>query len=125
MKVRRVLIAMTACGLISSALSAGSVYAAKRSPKPKDYTFCVKETNGSGSECFTPPFEVFHKTHTWVFEETTNGTYTVSGKRYDFRETHGLGEHDELIGTKNNGVISGTLYENGAPSEFTFTLTPR
>jgi hypothetical protein len=119
MKVRRILIAMTACGLISSALGAGAAEAAKKSPKPKDYTYCV--SSGKESECFKAPFEVFPKTHTWAFE-TTTGTYTVSGKHYDFRETNGP---DELIGTRGkHGVISGTLYENGKPTEFSFTLTP-
>jgi hypothetical protein len=120
MKVRRILVAMIACGLISSVLSAGVAQAKKPSPKPKNYTYCV--SNGKESECFKEPIEVFRKTHTWAFE-TTTGTYTVAGKSYDFRETNGPAE---LIGTKGkHGVIAGTLYENGKPTEFTFTLTPR
>ena len=123
MKVRRILIAVSACGVIGSALGAATAEA-KTSPKPKDYTYCVK--SATESECFTAPIEVFHKTSTWIFEESTSGTYTKSGNKYTFRETRGSGSHDELIGTKGkHGVISGTLYENGAPTEFTFTLTKR
>jgi hypothetical protein len=123
MQVRRILIAVSACGVIGSALGAGSAEA-KTSPKPKDYTYCVK--SATESECFTAPFEVFHKTSTWIFEESTSGTYTVSGNRYDFRETRGSGSNDELIGKKGkHGVISGMLYENGMPTEFAFTLTKR
>jgi hypothetical protein len=119
MKLRRMLAALAACGLLIAAVGAASAQAVKKAPKPKDYTYCVK--SGNESECFTPPFEVFQKTATWTFEETT-GTYTRSGRRYDFRETGGP---DELIGTKvQHGVIAGTLFENGKPTEFTFTLTP-
>ena len=123
MKVRRILIAVSACGVISSALGAASAEA-KTSPKPKNYTYCVK--SATESECFTAPIEVFHKTSTWIFEESTSGTYTHSGNNYVFVETRGSGSHDELRGTKGkHGVISGTLYENGTATEFTFTLTKR
>ncbi len=119
MKLRRILIAIFTCSLISFALIGGSANAAK-APKPKDYTYCV--LSGTESECFEAPVEVFRKTHTWDFE-TTSGTYTVHGKAYDFKETNGP---DELIGTKGrHGIISGTLYENGKPTETAFTLTPR
>ena len=62
------------------------------------------------------------------FEEETpgtyaTGTYTVTGRKYVFREE--TNEKDELIGRRGKkGVISGTLYKNGQPTEFSFTLTP-
>jgi hypothetical protein len=123
MKIRRILIAMLACGLLTFALGAGSAQAAKKGPKPKLYTYCV--SNGTEGECFEKePVEVFRKTHTWSFGSETTGTYTQTGKSYVFTETGG--SHDELRGTRGRqGVISGTLYEGGSPSEFTFTLTPR
>jgi hypothetical protein len=86
--------------------------------------YCDK--SGSESVCFPSPIEVFHKTHTWrwIEGEEVSGTYTVSGRQYDFRETKPE-SRTELIGTRGKHmVISGKLYENGAPSEFTFTLTP-
>jgi hypothetical protein len=94
--------------------------------KAKNYTYCAY--SATGSECFPGPFEVFRKTHTWNWKEVggeVSGAYTVSGKQYVFRETSPE-SRDEFRGTKGkHGVISGTLYEGGAPSEFTFTLTPR
>ena len=118
MKVRRIFLVISACGLLSFALGSGAAQAAK-GPKAKVYTYCV--STATESECFKGPFEVFHRTFTWHWEET-NGTYTVSGKSYDFRETGGP---DELRGTRGkHGIISGRLYENGAPTEFSFTLTP-
>jgi hypothetical protein len=94
--------------------------------KAKSYTYCA--FSSTGSECFPGPFEVFRKTHTWNWKEVegeVSGTFTVSGKhQYVFREAKPE-SRDELRGKKHNGVISVTLYENGAPSEFTFTLTPR
>jgi hypothetical protein len=126
-KVRRILIAIAACGLISSALGAESVQAAKH-VKSTSYTYCDFEKNGSGSVCFTPAFVVVKKTLMWRFDEEPNevsGTFTVTGKSYVFRETRPE-QRTELRGTKGkHGVISGTLYENGEPSEFTFTLTKR
>jgi len=119
MKLRRMLVALAACGLLGAAVGTGSAEAVKKAQKPKDYTYCVK--SGTEAECFKPPFEVFQKAATWTFEETT-GTYTRAGRGYDFKETGGP---DELIGTKvKHGVIAGTLFENGKPTEFTFTLTP-
>jgi hypothetical protein len=126
MKVRQILIAIAAFAVVCVALSAGAQ--AAKPPKPKDYTYCVSEAKGSGAECFKEPLEVFSKTKTWRWVETgqeTAGTYSHEGKSYVFKETKGEGNKDELIGTKGKkGVISGTLYENGAPSEFNFTLTP-
>ncbi len=122
MKLPRALTAATACLLICFAFTAASAQASHvpKPPKPKDYTYCV--LGGQESECFEPPVEVFRKTHTWNFE-TTFGTYTQHGRSYDFKETNGP---DELIGTRGrHGIISGTLYENGKPTEFAFTLTPR
>jgi hypothetical protein len=94
--------------------------------KAKNYTYCAY--SATGSECFPGPFEVFRKSHVWNWNEVggeVSGTFTVSGKQYVFRETSPE-SRDELRGTKGaQGVISGKLYENGAPGEFTFTLTPR
>ena len=126
MRIRRSFIVTVGCALVSLALGAGSVQAAKH-VKPKSYTYCDFEKNGSGSVCFKGPFVVVRKTETWRFEEPeeASGTFTVSGKSYVFRETRPE-QRDELRGTRGkHGVISGTLYENGQPSEFTFTLTPR
>ncbi len=97
-----------------------------KAPKAKDYTYCATLISTGETECFPGPFEVFKKTHTWVWNEPekVSGTYTVTGKHYDFRETSPE-TRDELIGTKRHGVISGRLYENGTPGESTFTLTPR
>lgn len=123
MNVRRILAATVACGLLSVALSAGSAQAAK-GPKAKDYIYCDK--SGTESVCFPTPIEVFRMRHTWVWHEgeEVSGTVAMSGKHYVFRETKPE-SRDELIGTRGkHGVISGTLYENGKPSEFTFTLTP-
>jgi hypothetical protein len=126
MKTRQIFLVTAACALASLALGAESVQAAKH-VKSKSYTYCDFEKNGSGSVCFKGPFVVVKKTQTWRFEEPeeVSGTFTVSGKSYVFRET--LPEQrDELRGTRGkHGIISGTLYENGQPSEFTFTLTPR
>lgn len=123
MKNRRALVALAACAALSIALPAASAQAAK-SPKPKDYTYCVtapSESGGTESECFAEPVEVFRKTKTYKFGES-NGTYTVTGKSYVFHEAGGP---DELIGTHGkHGVISGRLYENGEATETTFTLTP-
>lgn len=141
MKVRRILVAAIACAPMGFALSTAPQAAAvvrhgtstsktirpARAPKGKSYTYCDFEKNGTGSVCFPGPFVVVKKTKTWRFEEPeeVTGTYTVSGKNYVFRETQPE-QRDELRGTKGkHGVISGILYENGAPSEFTFTLTPR
>ena len=125
MKVRQMLIATASCAVMGLVLSAGIAEAAK-APKPKDYTYCVSEPNGS--ECFKEPVEVFRKTKTWRWVEAgeeTSGTYTHEGKNYVFKETVGGGNKDELIGTRGKkGVISGKLYENGAPTEVDFTLTP-
>jgi hypothetical protein len=93
--------------------------------KAKNYTYCAFLPGES--ECFPGPFEVFRKTHTWNWKEVegeVSGTFTVTGKHYVFREAKPE-SRDEFRGTKRNGIISGKLYENGAPSEFTFTLTPR
>ena len=125
MNIRQILLTALACALTGLALSAGLAQAAK-APKAKRYTYCVSEPKAS--ECFKEPFEAFSKTKTWRWIETgeeTAGTYTVTGKNYVFKETKGAGSKDELIGTKGKkGVISGKLYENGAASEFSFTLTP-
>jgi hypothetical protein len=119
MKLRSILVAAL-CALTAFAFTAGSAQAAGKGPKPKLYTYCV--TSGSEHECFEAPLEAFRKTGTWTFDETT-GTYTSTGKSFTFVETGGT--HDELRGTRTrHGVIAGTLYENGAPSEFSFTLTP-
>ncbi|HXB15990.1 MAG TPA: hypothetical protein VNV44_09645 [Solirubrobacteraceae bacterium] len=122
MGTRRVVAALTACALAGLTLGAGSAQAAKKAPKPKDYTYCV--TNGPESECFeNEPFEVFRKTHTWKFGSEAAGTYTTSGKSVVFHETTGP---DELVGNKvGHGVIAGTLRENGKNTEWTFTLTPQ
>ena len=126
MGIRRICTAAVAVALVSLAFGAGSVQAAKH-VKSKSYTYCDFEKNGTGSTCFNGPFVVTKKTHTWRFEEPeeVSGTFTVVGKSYVFRETSPE-QRDELRGTRGQGgVISGTLYENGAPSEFRFTLTPR
>jgi hypothetical protein len=126
MRGGRVFILMALSALAMLAFGAESVQAAKH-VKSKSYTYCDHEKNGTQSVCFTGPFVVFKKTQTWRFEEPeeVSGTFTVSGKSYVFRETRPE-QRDELRGTKGKGgVISGTLYENGQPSEFTFTLTPR
>lgn len=129
MKVRQILIVVAAYGLMSFAVTAQSAQAKTKPPKPKDYTYCATETKNNETVCFKPPIEVFPRTHTWRFEEETPGTYasgtfTASGGHYVFREE--TNEHDELIGKKGkHGVISGTLYKSGQPTEFTFTLTPR
>jgi hypothetical protein len=124
MNVRRILVAVVACGLMSFALSAGPAEA--KGPKAKNYTYC--DYTATESVCFPGPFEVFRRTRTWNWKEVggeVSGTYTVSGKQFVFRETKPESIR-ELIGTRGkHGVISGKLYENGAPSEFTFTLTPR
>jgi len=126
MRTRSIRVAVIACGLASFALGGGSAQAAK-GPKAKAYTYCARLISTGESECFPGPFDVFHKTSSWAWKETeeVSGTYTVSGKQYVFRETKPE-SRDELRGTKGkHGVISGTVYENGAPGEFTFTLTPR
>jgi hypothetical protein len=124
MKVRNVVVAVLACGVTSFALGAGPAQA--RTPKPKVYTYCATLISTQESECFAAPFNVFHKTHTWIWNEgeEVSGTYTMTGKNFVFRETSPE-SRDELIGVRGkHGVISGRLYENGSPGEFTFTLTP-
>ena len=127
MSVRRTFIVTVVFALVSLALGATTVQAAKH-VKSKSYTYCDFEKNGTGSVCFKGPFVVVKKTQTWRFEEEpeeVSGTFTISGKHYVFRETRPE-QRDELRGTRSqSGVISGTLYENGQPGEFTFTLTPR
>jgi hypothetical protein len=126
MGVRRVFIVAVAFAVVSLVLGVASVQAAKH-VKSKSYTYCDFEKNGTGSVCFKGPFVVVKKTQTWIFEEpeAVGGTFTVAGKSYVFTETRPE-QRDELRGTRGRGgVISGTLYENGQPSEFRFTLTPR
>ncbi len=130
MKHRRITAALAACGLLSAAITAVPAQAARKPPKAKDYIYCVtvpKEGGGTEHECFEKePFEVFKKTQSFQFGGTT-GTYTQSGKEYDFKESASSENKgaDELKGTRGKkGVISGTLYENGKATETTFTLTP-
>lgn len=130
MKLNRILIIAAVCAVASMAFAGAAAQAARKPPKPRDYLYCVtvpKEGGGTEHECFeNEPFEVFARTKTFKFGGTT-GTYTQSGKEYDFHES-ATSENkgaDELRGTRGKkGVISGTLYENGKATETTFTLTP-
>jgi hypothetical protein len=132
MKRNPILIAAIACAMTTAVFGiTAAALAAQKPPKAKDYRYCatVPKEGGGGTEheCFeNEPFEVFKKTKTFKFGNTT-GTYTQNGKEVVFHESAASENHgaDELRGTRGKKhVISGTLYENGAPTETTFTLTP-
>ena len=129
MKLPRIVLVTAACAALGLAVC-GPAQAAKKPPKGKDYTYCVtvpKEGGGTEHECFeNEPVETFPNSKTFKFGNTT-GTYTHHGKEYVFKESEASENKgaDELRGTRGKkGVIAGTLYENGEPTETMFTLTP-